>query len=102
MLTLTKACQDVIDSVRALAGHNHPSMFLILVQSRTGMTTDYIHSRLKDWALGRYVTPERKQIVEMILLEALNVQSEAIHGIDWEALCGVDYKHQVKLLMGDM
>lgn len=102
MLTLSSECQSVIESVRLLAAHNHPSMFLMLVQSRTGMTTDYIHSRLKDWVLGRYVTPERKQIVEMILLEALNVQSEAIHGIDWVSLCGVDYKHQVKLLMGEM
>lgn len=102
MLTLSPECQKVVDSVRLLAAHNHPSMFLIMVQSRTGMNTDYIHIRLKDWVLGHYVTPERKQIVEMILLEALNVQSEAIHGIDWESLCGVDYKHQVKLLMGEM
>lgn len=102
MLTLSSECQKVVESVRLLAAHNHPSMFLILVQSRTGMTTDYIHNRLKDWVMDRHMPSERRHCLKEILLAALDVQSEAIHGIDWQSLCGADYKIRVKMLMGEL
>lgn len=102
MITLSPECQKVVDSVRLLAAHNHPSMFLIMVQSRTGMTTDYIHNRLKDWVMERQMPPERRHCLEEILLAALDVQSEAIHGINWQNLCGVDYKIRVKMLMEEL
>lgn len=102
MLTLSPECQKVVDSVMLLAAHNHPSMFLIMVQSRTGMNTDYIHNRLKDWVMERHTPLERRHFLEEILLAALDVQSEAIHGIDWQKLCGVDYKIRVKMLMEEL
>lgn len=99
MITLSTECQKVVDSVRLLAGHGAPSMFLFGVHQKTGFDITYIHFALSHWFQGKRV-PEN--ILEEILLAALNVQSETIHGIDWEALCGVDHKHQVKVLMGEL
>lgn len=102
MLTLSPECQKVVDSVRLLAGHGAPSMFLIDISNRTGFSTEYINNRLKDWIMERSMINGRRIILADILQAALDIQSESAHGVKWEELCGIDHKHQIKLLAGEL
>lgn len=77
-------------------------MFLIDISKRTGFSTEYINNRLKDWIMERSMINGRRLILADILQAALDIQSESAHGVKWEELCGIDHKHQIKLLAGEL